>query len=153
MEFFTPGQDGSFAWNTTAPIGKRPILVYVYDCQKSSGDGFDYSQSVERKIFSQQEIRKLSRDFVCEKICAGNDEFLRKVEGREAVSSYLSTMKEPKDRVTHVAVLDPEGKLIAKFTEPKLLKKGAPAFLELLKGAQVEAARRKAEGGEGSGRP
>lgn len=121
---------------------EKPVLVYVFDGHKFEGAGFDYSAQVERKLFAEKKVIRESRGFVCEKICTADEEFLRSVKGREPVLKYLKTMKDAKQRAPHVALLDNKGKLIAKITDPKLLKKGAPALLKQMKKAKVENAKR-----------
>jgi CDP-glycerol glycerophosphotransferase (TagB/SpsB family) len=144
-EWFTPGQDGNFAWNTTQAIADRPILLYTFDGHIYEGKDFDYSKRMELELFLDKEIVKLARDFVCEKICISEHEFLRKVKGREPISAFLAAnMEKPVQRKVQIAMLDSSGKLIAVFNDPKQLKEGAPALLRELKKAREENAKRLA---------
>ena len=133
--YFVPGQDGNFAWNTTVPVRQKPILVYVFDGHVAAGNDFDYSKAVEKRMFKNDDVRELSREFICEKICVGDHEFLREVKGREAVHRYLKTMPELEKREVHVALLDSNGELIEVFVDKRKIRKGAPALEASMKKA------------------
>jgi hypothetical protein len=143
---FVPGSDGNLMWNTTQPIGDRPILLYVFDGHVAEGSSFEYAKSVELAIFGSKENKELlkeARGFVCEKICNSAHEFLRQVKGREPVSGFLAANMEKSDqRKVQVLFLDARGKLISTFTDPKAIKEGGAAFLREMKRAREENARR-----------
>ena len=144
-EKFTPGQDGSFAWNSTQPIEGRPILLYVFNGHKSEGREFDYSKSLETALFANKEVAKEARAFVCEKVCIEDHEFLRKVKGREPVTTFLtSTMEKAEQRKSSLLLLDANGALISSFDDPKSLKEGAAALMRDLKKAKAENSKRLA---------
>jgi len=143
-EYFTPGQDGNLTWNTTQAIADRPILLYTFNGHVFDGKEFDYSRSVELELFKNKEVIKLAREFVCEKICVSDHEFLRQVKGREPVNAFLaSSMEKPDQRKVRVTFLDRSGRLIATFDDPKALKDGAPALLRAMRAAAAENARRR----------
>jgi hypothetical protein len=142
-EYFTPGQDGNLAWNTTQPIVARPILLYIFDGHVFEGSNYDYSKTIELGMFKNKELIKESRDFVCEKICIDDHEFLRKVKGREPVNGFLAANMEKKEqRVVQLAFLDSSGRLISVFDDPKALKDGVPALRKAMRQAREENARR-----------
>jgi hypothetical protein len=142
---FTPGQDGSLAWNTTQPIADKPILLYVFDGHVFEGTGFDYSKKVELEFLkNNKELIAESRGFTCEKICRADHEFLRKVKGREPVNAFLAAnLEKPEQRKVQILLLDSTGQLIATFAnDPKQLKTGAAGLLKLLRDAKVENQKR-----------
>ena len=69
----------------------------------------------------------------------------REVKGREPLTDYLKTMPKREQRQAHVAFLDAQGKLIAKFDSPKVLKMGAPALLKEMRKARKENDKRQAK--------
>jgi hypothetical protein len=88
---------------------------------------------------------KLMRDFVCEKVCVSDHEFLRKVKGREPISEFLTAnMEKSSQRKVQLMLLDSKGKLIGTFDDPKALKEGAPALLRAAKKAREENSKRLA---------
>lgn len=142
VEAFTPGQVGRLAWNDSQPIDGRPILLYVFNGHLFDGDDFDYSKELEQKLFDSKEVRRLASDFVCEKICLGAHEFLREVEGREAIHAFLSaTMELPEQRKVGLYLLDSSGGLISSFTA-KEMRGGAPVLLREIRKATAENGRR-----------
>ncbi|MSR45601.1 MAG: hypothetical protein EXS13_00775 [Planctomycetes bacterium] len=142
-DFFTPGQDGSLTWNGTNPIGSKPILIYVFNGHIYEGTHFDYSRTLETTLFKDKDVIKESRDFVCEKVCIDDHEFLRKIKGREQVTAFLAkAMEKPEQRKVQLLFVDSTGQLIANFTDPKAIKEGAPALLKALRAAKEENAKR-----------
>lgn len=144
-DLFTPGQDGNFNWNSTSPIGAKPILLYVFNGHIYEGSAFDYSKSLELGLFKDKEIVKEARDFTCEKICLSDHEFLRKVKGREPVTDFLTrTMEKADKRKVSLLFLDSSGFPIATFTDPKAIKEGSPALLKAMRAAKEENSKRLA---------
>ncbi len=94
-------------------------------------------------MLKNKEIIKEAREFVCEKVCLSDHEFLRKVKGREPVNTYLlANMEKGEQRKVQVLFLDADGKPIATFTDPKALKEGVPALLREMRKAKEENAKR-----------
>src|SRR5262245_43336089 len=144
-DFFTPGQDGNFNWNSTTPIGSKPILLYVFNGHIWEGSAFDYSKSLELGLFKDKEVVKEAREFTCEKICLSDHEFLRKVKGREPVSDFLvRAMEKAEKRKVSLLFLDSAGFPIATFTDPKAIKEGSPALLKAMRAAKEENLKRLA---------
>jgi hypothetical protein len=144
-DLFTPGQDGNFNWNSTTPIGSKPILLYVFNGHIYEGSVFEYSKSLELGLFKDKEIVKEARDFTCEKICLSDHEFLRKVKGREPVTDFLArTMEKADKRKVSLLFLDSSGFPIANFTDPKAIKEGSPALLKAMRAAKEENSKRLA---------
>ncbi|MBM4015013.1 MAG: hypothetical protein FJ293_08625 [Planctomycetes bacterium] len=142
---FTPGSDGNFAWNGTTPINGKPILVYVFDGHIYEGTNYDYSDKLENALFKDKEVVKESRDFICEKVCIGDHEILRKLKGREPVTEFFAkTMAKPEQRKVQLLFLDSTGQLIATFTDPKAIKEGVPALVKAMRAAKEENAKRLA---------
>jgi hypothetical protein len=142
---FTPGSDGNLTWNGTTPINGKPILVYVFNGHIYEGTNYDYSDTLENTLFKDKEVVKESRDFVCEKVCIGDHELLRKVKGREPVTEFFAkTMAKPEQRKVQLLFLDSTGQWIASFTDPKAIKEGVPALLKAMRAAKEENAKRLA---------
>ena len=145
-DLFTPGQDGNLAWNGTQPIGSKPILVYVFNGHIYDGSLFDYSKRLETELLKNPEVIKEARDFICEKVCIGDHELLRKVKGREAVTAYLAAhYAKPEQRKVQLFFLDSTGALISVFNDPKAMKEGAPALLREMRKAKEANVKRLAE--------
>lgn len=144
-ENFTPGQDGSLTWNGTQPINGKPILVYVFNGHIYEGTQFDYSNTLETVLFKDKDVIKEAREFICEKVCVGDHELLRKVKGREAIADYFArNMAKPEQRKVQLLFLDATGAPISAFTDPKAIKEGAPALLKAMRAAREENAKRLA---------
>lgn len=145
-DLFVPGSDGNLSWNGTKPIAGKPILLYVFDGHIYDGSAFDYSKRLETELFKHKDVIQAARDFICEKVCIGDHEFLRKVKGREPVTEYLATtFEKPESRKVKLLFLDATGKAIAAFDDPKALKEGVPALLAQLREAAKVNAQRLAE--------
>ena len=126
---FAPGQNGTLTWNTTQAIDRRPILVYVFDGHSPSGDNFDYSKLIEQEFLKDKDVVKVADDFVCEKLCIKETDFLQPVKGREPVQEWLAAnMKEPAQRKAKLLVLDANGALLRSF-DAKELKSAKPALV------------------------
>ncbi len=144
-DLFTPGQDGNLSWNGTQPIANKPILVYVFDGHIYDGSVFDFSKRIETELLKDPQVIKEARDFVCEKVCVGDHEFLRKVKGREALTAYLTAnLAKPEQRKVQLFFLDSTGQWISTFNDPKAIKEGAPALLREMRKAKEENAKRLA---------
>lgn len=145
-DLFTPGQDGNLSWNGTQPIGSKPLLVYVFNGHVYDGSLFDYSKRLETELLKNPEVIKEARDFVCEKVCIGDHEFLRKVKGREPITAYLAgNFAKPEQRKVQLFFLDSTGSLISVFNDPKAIKEGSPALLREMRKAKEVNAKRLAE--------
>lgn len=126
---FAPGQNGTLTWNTTQAIDQRPILVYVFDGHTPKGDNFDYSKLVEQEFLKDKDVVKVADDFVCEKLCIKETDFLQPVKGREPVQEWLAAnMKEPAQRKAKLLVLDSKGALLRAF-DAKELKNADPRLV------------------------
>jgi len=124
---FTPGQNGTLTWNTTQAIDRRPILVYVFDGHAPSGENFEYSRNVELSFLKDKDVVAAADDFVCEKLCIKESDFLLTVPGREPVRDWLAAnMKEPAQRKAKLLLLDANGALLRSF-EAKELRTAKPA--------------------------
>jgi len=147
--WFIPGSDGNLQWNTTQPIGEKPILLYVFNGHIFEGPAYDYSANFELDLLAKKddskELLEEARAFVCEKVCLSDHEFLRQVKGREAVSEFLaSKMGNLDQRKVHVLLLDSKGKLIQALDGKKPFKGGIPGLLKAMRAAREENARRLA---------
>jgi ribosomal protein L15 len=126
---FAPGQNGTLTWNTTQAIDRRPILVYVFDGHTPAGENFDYSKLIEQEFLKDKDVVKVADDFVCEKLCIKETDFLQPVKGREPVQEWLAAnMKEPAQRKAKLVVLDANGALLRSF-DAKELKSAKPALV------------------------
>ena len=126
---FAPGQNGTLTWNTTQAIDHRPILVYVFDGHTPAGENFDYSKLIEQEFLKDKDVVKVADDFVCEKLCIKETDFLQPVKGREPVQEWLAAnMKEPAQRKAKLVVLDANGALLRSF-DAKELKSAKPALV------------------------
>src|SRR5215813_4226972 len=87
---FTPGQNGTLTWNTTQAIDQRPILLYVFDGHSPAGDDFNFSRMVETEFLKDKDVVDVADEFVCEKLCLKEADFLLTIKGREPVQKWLS---------------------------------------------------------------
>jgi hypothetical protein len=149
---FVPGTEGMLAWNTTRPVGERPILVYLFNCEDRKGEGFDFARVFETQVLRDKTVLKLGRQFACERICYDSPYFLDKVKGREMMHPWLEDLaqksqKSKKDKlVAHVVFLDADGKLIDVLRGSKQLKsKGSKYLAHAMKKALKENEKRKAK--------
>jgi len=115
---FIPGMDGSFYWNTTVPVGSKPILVYLYNGHEIEDDNASYCRKVERGSFKDKRVAAIARRFTCEKVCFGCHELGLTPPHREAVSRYLRSLGERPELRAHVALLDATGRVIHEFKRP-----------------------------------
>jgi hypothetical protein len=126
---FTPGQNGTLTWNTTQEIDGRPILLYVLDGHSPSGLDYDFSRKLELELLKDKAVIREAEDFVCEKICVKEKDFLDVVKDREVVSSWLrENMAKPEQRRARLVLLDAKGGLLRSF-DFKKLKGAKPEWL------------------------
>lgn len=136
---FTPGQNGTLSWNTTEEIDRRPILVYVFDGHELSGTDYALSRLIEVDLLKDKAVISAAEDFVNEKTCFKEANFLQAVKGREPVQGWLAAnFSKPEQRHTRLALLDSGGKLLRAFDEKELRRGGAPLLVRELKRAIKE---------------
>jgi len=82
---FTPNQNGTLTWNTTQEIDRRPILLYVFDGHETTGAGYALSRLLELEVMKDKDVVLTAEDFVCEKTCLKEGDFLQILKGREPV--------------------------------------------------------------------
>ena len=98
---------------------------------------------LETSLFKDKEVVKEARDFICEKVCIADHEFLRKAKGRERIGEFLArTRTKQETRKVELLFLDSTGALLSTFNDPKAIKEGAPALLKALRAAKEENSKR-----------
>jgi hypothetical protein len=138
-EGFTPGQNGTLTWNTTQEIDRRPILLYVFNGHETTGAGYALSRLLELEVMKDKEVVLTAEDFVCEKTCLKEGDFLQVLKGREPVQAWLAAnMTKADQRRTQLVVLDANGGVLRAFDEKELRRGGATLVLRELKKAAKE---------------
>jgi len=129
---FIPGLDGNLYWNTTVPVDRKPILLYLYDGHTTDDASAAFCQQVESTCFSDPRIVRLARQFTCEKICFGCPELMLTPKGREMISSYVAAFSKG-EKSAHLVILAPDGEVIQDFGQPPSLAALARAMTGALK--------------------
>lgn len=138
MPEFIPGQDGNLYWNTTLPIGERPIIVYLYNGHEADDKNAKFCEHVEKEVFKDRKVRLGARDFICEKICFGCKELEMNVSSRAALNKYLDTFKKnPEATKSRIAFLTSTGHVLEEFTKPVKPAKFGRAMRNALKENQL----------------
>ncbi len=126
---FTPGQNGTLTWNTTQDIEGRPILLYVLDAHSPTGTSYDFSRKLELEFLKDKTIVEAAEDFVCEKVCFKDQDFLGAVKGREPVQAWLAAnLAKAEQRSARLVLLDSGGQLLRSI-DWKELANAKPAWL------------------------
>jgi hypothetical protein len=140
---FTPGQNGTLTWNTTQAIDRRPILLYVFDGHTTTGADYDFSRLLEQQFLKDKDVVEASDDFVCEKLCLKEADFLLTTLGREPVQKWLAAnMNAPAQRKAELVLLDANGTLV-RTLDMKDLRTAKPTLVvrELKKAQKTNAER------------
>ena len=136
---FTPGQNGTLTWNTTQEIDRRPILLYVFNGHETTGAGYALSRLLELELMKDKDVIAAAEDFVCEKACLKEDDFLQILKGREPVQAWLAAnMTKSEQRHTQFVLLDANGGVLRAFEEKELRNGGAALVLREMKKAVKE---------------
>lgn len=135
----------SLAWNTTAPVKERPILLYLFDSSKPKGKNFDIAKTYEVKIYPDNTVVKVAEGFICEKACLKN-ELTKSYKGREMLNAYKRQLgKVPySKRKAHVVFLNSKGEVLYVVKNAKSAGKFAQYMkLALKKNAKSQAEAKK----------
>jgi hypothetical protein len=130
---FRAGFNGSFSWNTTVPVGNKPILLYVFDCEATVGPQLEFSRKLESSFASEGAI-DLSRQFTCEKVCLEKDQLFQRLPHRSPLDRLLGSL-ENQALKPMLVVLDPRGEVIGKTDKPL----DAPALQAFMRKALAES--------------
>ena len=118
--FKKAGVSQSLSWNTTAPVKKRPVMLYLFDSSLPKGRNFEAARNFEVKVFTDSSVVKISEKFICEKICFKN-ELTKSYRGREVLNAYKRELNKTPlaKRSTQVVFLSANGEVLHVTTKAK----------------------------------